>query len=111
MTTPKTDLDGALRAWARGDFAAEAAVDLLLWQNRVISPHAPWINVQSDYAAIDPDRLANDVAGLSGGERRVVAIAASLLGGPPVDLRDALGNLDDAVTRKVLAALSHACGF
>lgn len=47
---------------------------------------------------------------LSGGERRVLTIAASLASSDhPVDLRDAIISLDAASAAIVLAALAHAC--
>lgn len=48
---------------------------------------------------------------LSGGERRIARIAASLGQGIPVDLREDVSGLDYTHTRLVLAAVAHSAGF
>jgi hypothetical protein len=48
-----------------------------------------WINWDAVITALDGGRLP-----ASGGERRIVRIAASLAAGHPVSLRDALPGLD-----------------
>lgn len=50
------------------------------------------------------------MAGLSGGEQRVLRIAASLAAGAPVNLGDTLLGLDRDVMDLVLAAMAHANG-
>jgi hypothetical protein len=65
-------------------------------------------------AAIDWDAVINALAsgGLpcSGGERRILQFSASLAGGIPVDLRDAVTGLDDQNTARLITALRHATG-
>ena len=46
----------------------------------------------------------------SGGEQRMLRLAASLAGGIPVDLRDALTGLDDHNINLVITAVLHASG-
>jgi len=46
----------------------------------------------------------------SGGERRILQLAASLAAGIPVDLRDAVTGLDERNLRHLLTAISHAAG-
>jgi hypothetical protein len=46
----------------------------------------------------------------SGGERRILQLAASLAAGVPVDLRDAITGLDDRNTARLLVAIRHAAG-
>jgi len=46
----------------------------------------------------------------SGGERRVLLLSASLAGGIPIDLRDAVTGLDDRNTTLLLTAIRHATG-
>jgi hypothetical protein len=46
----------------------------------------------------------------SGGESRVLRLAASIAGGVPVDLREALTGLDEANSVLVAAAVLHAAG-
>ncbi len=47
---------------------------------------------------------------LSGGETRLLRIAASLLDGPPVDLGRNLAGLDREHLQLVFSAIAHACG-
>jgi hypothetical protein len=46
----------------------------------------------------------------SGGEQRILRIAASLAHGIPVDLRDALSGLDRRNIQRVTTAVLHASG-
>lgn len=103
-----------LRAWAKGIYPTEAAVHLLLqaFDGRFARPGWPWIMAtESGSYYLDAERLSDDhIGGLSGGERRVLAITRSLLGEQPVDLADALTGLDRPTTRIVVDALVHATG-
>lgn len=102
----------SLRAWAGGDVALEAAVELLvrplggrlldgLWIRRHVSGGV-WF---------DADLAALEGGYLSGGERRLLAIASSLASSDhPVDLRDAITGIDPAALQLVLEALAHAGG-
>ena len=46
----------------------------------------------------------------SGGERRILQLAASLAGGVPVSLRDTVTGLDNDNTARLLTAVRHAAG-
>jgi hypothetical protein len=46
----------------------------------------------------------------SGGERRVLRLAASLADGIPVDLRDAFTGMDTANVHRAVQAMLHAAG-
>jgi hypothetical protein len=46
----------------------------------------------------------------SGGERRILQLSASLAGGIPVDLQDAVTGLDDTNIALLLTAITHASG-
>ena len=46
----------------------------------------------------------------SGGERRILKLSASLAGGIPVDLRDAVTGLDDDNIARLVTAILHASG-
>ena len=46
----------------------------------------------------------------SGGERRVLQLSASLAGGIPVDLRDAVTGLDDGNIARLVTAILHGSG-
>ena len=126
-TTPPPDdppLAAALRACADGFYPAEAAAELLI-------SHASWLcrpDFRDDYvdtgtsitdgttlmAMIDwPAAIsALDVGGLpsSGGERRVLRLAASLADGIPVDLRDAFTGMDAVNVDRAVRAMLHASG-
>jgi len=95
-----TSIEDAVRAWANGIYPTEAGVELLIRQRKAIYEGAPWlIDLRDDRAlkiigtqhlggdrthvAVDVDTLLNESDAWSGGEQRIVRIAASLLGGPP----------------------------
>lgn len=104
----------ALRAWARGDIALEAAVELLIrfhggrllggcWIRRDEHNGERW-----DFQA---QHTVSEGGYLSGGERRVLAIASSLASpGHPVDLGEAITGIDPDALRCVLGALTYAGG-
>lgn len=116
-------LAGSLRARARGVYAAEAGTELLI-------RHATWLhrsdfrdrfvhtatNIPTDTEMSDVDWPATITAlntgGLpcSGGEGRMLRLAASLADGIPVDLRDTLTGLDARNTDLVSQAVLHASG-
>jgi len=114
MTTWRRTVCG-LRTWARGGYAAEAAVELLVraMDGRSASPDWPWVraNPISGWYWIDPDAIIAGSGRLSGGERRLLAVVAALVGGPPLsDLADVLAGLDRSNLALVLAAFAHAGG-
>jgi hypothetical protein len=121
MTTD--DLAAALRAGAAGLYPHEAGIALLTdsgaflhhadFRSRLIE-HGISASDSPAIAAVDWDAA---VAALhaghipcSGGERRILMLSASLAGGIPVDLRDAVTGLDDRNTRLLVTAISHASG-
>jgi hypothetical protein len=104
-----------LRAWAKGVYGTEAAVELLVraFRGRFVDPGHPWIvhDPGEDWYWLDPGPMTGPATvGLSEAERRVLAIVASLAGGDPVDLPDAVTGLDRTTLRLVLAAVAHAAG-
>lgn len=86
-----------------------AALELLLWLGKSI-PTVP-AAFYPDQIRIDPEQLAYNAGAWSGGERRVVAVALSLLGHTPVDLEDALGGLGGEHLRAVVDAVAAAAGY
>jgi len=111
-----------LRAHVAGLTSPAAAVDLLI-------AHRTWLRREDfldrftftatnfstattrtgiDWAAAI-NALGHDLA-CSGGEARLLRIAASLAQGIPVDLRDAMTGLDHANTALVTRALTQAAG-
>lgn len=107
-----------LRAWARGAYDLEAAVELLVraFDGRFAQAGQPWIITvaRADRTTVRLDAgelVAVGVEGpYSGGERRLLAIAASLLGAHPVQLAEVIPGLDRENTALVLAAIAHANG-
>ena len=112
-------LAGQLRAWARGIYPDEASVELLIG-HAVFLDRADFtsrfISIPGDgagLAVIDwPAVIAalDDSLPCSGGENRMLRLAASLAGGIPVNLRDALTGIDDHGIQLVINAVRHASG-
>lgn len=111
-----------LRAWARGSYAAEAAVEMLAraFGGRFAAPGWPWIvapgeerggNMRSREHWLDAEELLNaaSTGPLSGGERTYLRLVAGMFGQAHVDLSDVAG-LDRDLQAMVLAGLSHAGG-
>lgn len=122
MTAP--GLGAALRACAAGLYPAEAGISLLIhhgtflhrgdFTSQFIHHGTSISDGTTKMAAIDWDAAitALDAGDLpcSGGERRILRLAASLAAGIPVDLQDAVTGLDDRNIRLLLAAIAHAAG-
>jgi hypothetical protein len=116
------DLACTLSQGATGLTYAEAGVGLLIehecWLRRadfterfissdgVIAPRLAFINWPAAVAAVRDGQLP-----CSGGERRVLGIAASMAAGTPVDLSDALPGLDATNLALVATAVLHAGGY
>jgi hypothetical protein len=101
-----------LREWARGMYPLEAAVELLI---RFGAPllTGPWVEYDAgrDRYWFSAERVRVESGCLSGGERRMLRIAASLADPEvTVDLSDALSGLDREHLALVLAAVAHAGG-
>jgi hypothetical protein len=115
------DLTAALRACAAGLYPLEAGVALLIsngtflrrsdFTTRFIS-HGT--SNGTPMAAIDWDAaitaLTSGCLPCSGGERRLLMLSASLAGGIPVDLRDAVTGIDDDNIARLVTAILHASG-
>jgi len=123
LTTCFDDLAAALRAWAKGLFTGEAAVELLIghgsWLYRedfleiavefgqgitdgAVMAAVDW---EAAVAALDAGRLP-----CSGGEGRILRLAASIGGGVAVDLGSALPGLDERNIAAAARAVLHAAG-
>ncbi len=110
-------INEAVRAWAKGIYPTEAGIELLIRGGKAIYERAPWLTELEQLwddrprmVAVDVDELLAETGAWSGGEQRVIRIAASLLGGPPVDLSDAISGIDRDHQVLVLAAIAHAAG-
>lgn len=110
-----SEIEDAVRVWAKGIYPTEAGAELLIRQGRVYE-RAPWIaepdrpEDRPRVAGVDVDQLLNESGAWSGGEQRMVRIAASLLGGPPVALADEVTGVGQENLALVLAAIAHANG-
>ena len=117
-----SQLSTALRAAAAGIHPDEAAAGLIISHGVFLLRQdftchvetAPCISDGTPMAWIDWDAiiaaLGNGHIPASGGEKRIVQIAASLAAGHPVSLRDAIPGLDRRSVELVTAAIRHAAG-
>jgi hypothetical protein len=105
-------------------FSTEAAVELLIghgsWLYRedfleIAAEFGPGIAGGTVMAAVDWEAaVAALEAGrlpCSGGESRILRLAASIAGGVAVDLGSALSGLDERNIAEVARAVVHAAGF
>ena len=112
MTVPTREL----RAWAKGDYPTEAAVELLVRakRGRFARESQPWIErlqPSSSLCRVDWDRLHDELGVFSGGEQRFLNIAVSMGSRDhPVDLSNNLSDLDADLLLLILAATAHAAG-
>jgi hypothetical protein len=123
---PDTDLHDRLRWWANGGYGTEAAVELLIRAPAGMpATAAPRLIDRIDAVRRNPDGAvwldtdalvveANE-GSWSGGERRLLLLAASLDGArfdrSVEPLSSLLSGLDDANVRLVLDAMAHAAGW
>lgn len=124
MTSPTpANLIDAARAWARGSYATEAAVELLIhhgvWLHRTefhryAIDYIPTTYIGRPFAVIDwqaaDTALNRGCLPCSGTEAAILRIALSLADGLPVELGPALTGLDATNLGRVLAAITHAGG-
>ena len=115
------DLTTALQACAAGFYPLEAGVALLI-SNGTFLRRDDFTSRFIDHgtsngtpmAAVDWDAAATALTSgdlpCSGGERRLLMLSASLAGGIPVDLRDAVTGLDDDNVARLVTAIRHASG-
>lgn len=118
-------LAGALRAGARGIHPLEAGTGLLV-------EHGSWLHrgdftgtfittgtsisdgvtllASADWEAAVTALHAGELPA-SGGERRMLLLAASLAGGTPVSLNDTLVGIDRRNASLVVRAVAHAAGL
>lgn len=104
-----------LRAWAKGSYPEEAAVELLArsFGGRFASTGWPWVRPceGGGWFWLDPDAIWTGSGGLSSGERRLLNVVAALVGGQPLaDLGGTVAGLDRRNLTLVLAALAHTAG-
>ena len=119
MTTD--DLAAALRVCAAGIYPLEAGVALLI-ANGTFLHRDDFTSRFIDHgtsggtamAAIDWEAAVTALASgnlpCSSGERRALLLSASLAGGIPVDLGEAVTGLDDDNIARLVTAILHAAG-
>jgi hypothetical protein len=112
---PAAAVHASLRAWARGSYGDEAAVELLVrsFEGRFALPGWPWVahRVRPGEYWLDAEAINPATGQLSGGEQRVLAVVAALAGRPlERNLTDLISGVDRANQALVLSALSHAGG-
>jgi hypothetical protein len=118
-----TTLPGALRASARGLYACEAAVGLLIdhryWLTRPdftgkfvdtfdgFTDRTPMAAVcwPEVIAALDRGQLSGSTS-----ENKILRLAASLAEGISVDLQNAITGLDDTNLQYLITAIRHTAG-
>ena len=116
-------LAAALRACAAGLYPLEAGVGLLIangtflhrddFTSRFIL-HGTSTAEDARMAAVNWDAAAAALAAgelpCSRGEQRILKLAASLAGGIPIDLNDAVTGLDQHNIQRLVTAIRHASG-
>jgi hypothetical protein len=117
-------LPAALRACASGFYPTEASAELLIshrsflvrsdFTDRFIRTGTSVTDGTTAMAEIDWSAsitaLSTGELLCSGGERRILQLAASLAAGIPVDLRDIVTGLDEHNIQHLITAISHASG-
>jgi len=117
MTAPSPP--AALRACAAGIYTHEAGISLLIanrtflsrgdFTSRFITRDTATGMAAIDWAATIAALDAGEIP-CSGGEQRTLRLAASIAGGIPVSLSDAITGLDRRNLSHLLAAIRHASG-
>jgi len=116
-------LPAALRACAAGYYPAEAGAGLLVSHGCFLQRRdfADFIragtsisDAATTMAEVDWDAAISALqAGqlpVSGGEQRILQLAASIAAGTPVSLRDTIPGLDDRNLQLVITAIRHTAG-
>ena len=107
--TSSTTLVDKLLAQASGSRPAEAAIIILVEAiNGRLLDALTLLGENDSLAEIDWPATRETTGYLSGGERRLLAVADSLASGQPVDLADTLTGLDHYNAQVVVDAIAHA---
>lgn len=112
-TVTEHDMHAGLREWARGWYATEAAVELLIrsFGGRFASAGQPWVRHRPAGYWLDCDALRDLTGGLSGGEQRVLSVVRTLASGEPLaEVASVLAGVDRDNLTLILAAFSHTAG-
>lgn len=96
-----------MRRWAADYSPTAAAATELLIRTGFAEPGNPWVHADN---WIDFDKIDGNIGELSGGQQRVLRIAASIFGSLPITLGTEVTGIDRTYLELVLAAISHAHG-
>lgn len=112
MTTNTNPRVAGLRAWADTSLE-QAATELLIGFNSGHLVGGPWVRRGAPGQFwFDPVTAAKESGHLSGGERRVLAVATSLLSPThPVDLGEVMTGIDPDAFALVIQAMGQAFGL
>ncbi|MFC4225402.1 hypothetical protein [Lysinibacter cavernae] len=106
-----SELHDELRSWAQGMTTLQAATELLI-QAGFVSHDSEWVKQEPEGRSwIDFQAIPDLIGGKSGGEQRLLRIAASIGDGAQISLGDELTGLDYSSAELVLAAMLEATGF
>jgi hypothetical protein len=112
-------VSAALRAHAAGIYPDEAGTELLISHGGFLRRHdfAAFVHAGTGIsygitpmAWIDWDAAITAQLPISGGERRILQLAASIAGGTPASLRESIPGLDNRNLEPVITAIRHAAG-
>lgn len=110
--TGSAEIATGLRDWARGLLPLEAAVEVLIRAHHGRLLLGSWVKPRDEFGDgwwLDAACIDDASGCLSGGERRLLAIVASLADMEcQVSLNDVIPGLDQPTTRLVLAAVAHS---
>lgn len=110
-TQDETSIEDDLRQWARGNRPLEAATELLI-RTGFAKKSWPWVcSVPPERPWIDFPAIAPTIMALSGGQQRILRIAASLAGAHQGNLGEDVAGLDYDYAALALAAIAHASGW
>jgi hypothetical protein len=111
-----SSLPAALRAGTEGVYVLDAAAGLIIAHGTWLTRHdfTRFIHTGTGIAATDWEAVidALDAGGFlcSGGEQRMLSLAASLGCGIPINLGDAITGIDDRNVGLLVTAIRHASG-
>jgi hypothetical protein len=109
-----TEINDRLRQWARGMYTTEGATELPIraGNGTFAAVERPWIKPTDHGYWIDFAAITEHLGAFSGGEQRLLRIAASIGSdeATPLRLGDVVSGLDRSTLRLVLAAVAHAGG-
>jgi ABC-type branched-subunit amino acid transport system ATPase component len=104
-------LHSQLRQSAQGMRSTAAATELLIRTGYAKAGH-PWIMLEDPNRPwIDFQGLTARIGALSGGQQRILRIAASIGASVPIVLGDEISGLDYDQARLALAAIAQASGY